>query len=32
VRILEAAGRRAFRLEDGLPEWRRAGHSVSVAS
>jgi DNA-binding transcriptional ArsR family regulator/rhodanese-related sulfurtransferase len=32
VRIIEATGRRAFRLEDGLPEWRRAGHSVSVAS
>jgi rhodanese-related sulfurtransferase len=32
VRIIEAAGRKALRLEDGLPEWRRAGHSVSVAS
>lgn len=32
VRIIEAAGRKAFRLEDGLPEWRRAGYSVSVAS
>lgn len=32
VRIMLAAGRRAFRLEDGLPEWRRAGHVVSVAS
>jgi DNA-binding transcriptional ArsR family regulator/rhodanese-related sulfurtransferase len=32
VRILEAAGRRAFRLEDGLPEWRHAGLSVSAAS
>ena len=32
VRIIEAAGRKAYRLEDGLPEWRRAGHSVSVAS
>jgi hypothetical protein len=31
VRIMEDAGRKAFRLEDGLPEWRRAGHSVSVA-
>ena len=32
VRILEAAGRKAFRLVDGLPEWRRAGHQVSAAS
>lgn len=32
VRIIEAAGRTAFRLEDGLPEWRQAGHLVSVAS
>jgi DNA-binding transcriptional ArsR family regulator/rhodanese-related sulfurtransferase len=32
VRIIEAAGRKAYRLEDGMPEWRRAGHSVSVAS
>ena len=32
VRILEAAGRKAFRLVDGLPEWRRAGHAVSAAS
>ena len=32
VRIIEAAGRKAYRLEGGMPEWRRAGHSVSVAS
>ena len=32
VRILEAGGRKAFRLVDGLPEWRRAGHPVSAAS
>jgi rhodanese-related sulfurtransferase len=32
VRIIEAAGRKAFRLVDGLPEWRRAGHPVSAAS
>ena len=32
VRIIAASGRTALRLEDGLPEWRRAGHSVSVAS
>ncbi len=32
VRIIEAAGRRAFRLVEGLPEWRLAGHSVSIAS
>jgi len=32
VRILETAGRRAFRLEDGLPEWRHAGLVVEGAS
>ncbi|HKY48976.1 MAG TPA: metalloregulator ArsR/SmtB family transcription factor [Acidimicrobiia bacterium] len=32
VRIIEAAGRRAFRLVEGLPEWRQAGHPVSSAS
>ena len=32
VRIIEAAGRKAFRLMDGLPEWRRAGYPVSAAS
>jgi rhodanese-related sulfurtransferase/predicted transcriptional regulator len=28
VRRLRARGRRALRLEDGLPEWHRAGHPV----
>jgi DNA-binding transcriptional ArsR family regulator len=30
VRLLEAHGRRAARLEDGYPEWRRAGLPVAV--
>lgn len=28
VRILQARGRRALRLEDGLPEWRRNGGAI----
>ncbi len=32
VRILQAGGRRARRLEEGLPEWRRAGHPIEAAS
>lgn len=28
VRTLQSRGRRARRLEDGLPEWRRAGHAT----
>lgn len=32
VRTLESTGRRARRLEGGLPEWRRAGHPVEAAS
>jgi len=28
VRTLQARGRRALRLEDGLPEWRRHGHTI----
>lgn len=32
VRALTAAGRRAHRLEDGFPEWRRSGLPVAVGS
>lgn len=32
VRQLRAARRRAFRLADGFPEWRRAGHPVAVGA
>jgi DNA-binding transcriptional ArsR family regulator/rhodanese-related sulfurtransferase len=32
VRILEAAGRKAVRLDVGLPEWRLAGLTVEMAS
>jgi rhodanese-related sulfurtransferase len=32
VRILEAAGRSAVRLDVGLPEWRLAGLTVEMAS
>lgn len=32
VRLLKAAGRRAVRLDEGLPEWRLAGLAVEVAS
>ena len=30
VRTLQARGRRALRLEDGLPEWRRSGGSIEL--
>ncbi|MGH9110810.1 MAG: rhodanese-like domain-containing protein [Acidimicrobiales bacterium] len=30
VRALRERGRRAVRLEDGFPEWRRAGQPVAV--
>ncbi len=30
VRTLQARGRRALRLEDGLPEWRRNGHPTET--
>jgi rhodanese-related sulfurtransferase/DNA-binding transcriptional ArsR family regulator len=30
VRRLQGRGRRALRLEEGLPEWRHAGHPVEV--
>ncbi|MEX1124604.1 MAG: metalloregulator ArsR/SmtB family transcription factor [Acidimicrobiia bacterium] len=32
IRILETAGRRALRLDEGLPEWRQAGLPVEAAS
>ena len=32
VRLLRARGYRARRLDDGFPEWRRAGHSVDTAT
>lgn len=32
VRLLRATGRRAFRLADGFPEWRRAGLPVAVGA
>jgi rhodanese-related sulfurtransferase/DNA-binding transcriptional ArsR family regulator len=32
VRLLRAKGYRARRLDDGFPEWRRAGHAVETAS
>jgi rhodanese-related sulfurtransferase len=32
VRLLRARGIRARRLDDGFPEWRRAGYPVAVAS
>ena len=30
IRTLRSRGRRALRLEDGLPEWRRSGGSIEV--
>ncbi len=32
VRMLREAGFTARRLQDGLPEWRRAGHPMAMAS
>ena len=32
VRLLQAKGRRARRLEDGLLEWRTSGHPVEVGA
>jgi ArsR family transcriptional regulator len=32
VRLLQANGFRARRLEDGFPEWRRAGRAVETAT
>jgi rhodanese-related sulfurtransferase len=32
VRLLRASGINARRLDEGFPEWRRAGHPVAVAS
>lgn len=32
VRLLRARGRVARRLDEGFPEWRRAGHPVAVAA
>jgi ArsR family transcriptional regulator len=32
VDMLRAAGFRARRLEEGMPDWRQAGHAVSVHS
>lgn len=32
VRMLRKAGFKARRLQDGLPEWRRAGHPMTMAS